>query len=136
MRRVMALDVEGRVGFGIAQPLRVLQARIEGEAFRLHPGQDVVAGAVEDAEDARDRIAGHRLAHRLDDRNAARNRCFVVEQDALLLGDLGQRNAMLGEQRLVGCHDMMPGPSAAATTGACRPFIAADQFHNTSTSGL
>ena len=59
----MAFDVEGRIGLGIAEPLRVLQAFVEGQALRLHPGQDVVAGAVEDAEDAGDGIAGHRLAH-------------------------------------------------------------------------
>ena len=52
VRGVVALDVEGRVGFGIAQPLRVLQAGVEGQALGLHAGQDVVAGAVEDAEDA------------------------------------------------------------------------------------
>ena len=97
MRGVVALDVEGRIGLGIAQPLRVLQAGVEGQALRFHPGQDVVAGAVEDAEDARNRIAGHRLAHRLDDGNAARDRRLVVEQHALLLGDLGERDAVLGQ---------------------------------------
>ena len=97
MRRVVALDVEGRIGLGIAQPLRILQAGVEGQALGFHAGQDVVAGAVEDAEDAGDRIAGHRLAHRLDDRDAAGDRRLVVEQHALLLGDLGKRDAVLAK---------------------------------------
>ena len=61
--RIVALDVEGRIGFGIAEPLGVLEAFLEGQAFRLHAGQDVVAGAVEDAEDAGDRVAGQGFAH-------------------------------------------------------------------------
>ena len=50
---VEAADVEGRVGLGVAEPLRVGQALGEGEALQLHARQDVVAGAVEDAGDAR-----------------------------------------------------------------------------------
>ena len=128
MRGVVALDVEGRIGFGIAQPLRVLQAGVERQPLGLHAGQDVVAGAVEDAEDARHRIAGHRLAHRLDDRNAAGHRRLVVEQHALLLGDLGQRHAMLGQQRLVGGDDVAAGFERRLDRSARRPSVAADQF--------
>ncbi len=128
MGGVVALDVEGRVGLGIAQPLRVLQAGVERDALGLHAGQDVVAGAVEDAEDAGDRIAGHRLAHRLDDRNAARHRRLVIEQHAFLLGDLGQRHAVLGKQRLVGGHDMAAGLERRFHRGSRRPLIAADQL--------
>ena len=57
---VEAADVEGRVGLGIAEALRVGQAVLEGQALQLHARQDVVAGAVEDAVDARDRVAGQR----------------------------------------------------------------------------
>ena len=52
MRGVVAVDVEGRIGLGIAEPLRLGEAGVEGQALLLHAGQDVVAGAVEDAEDA------------------------------------------------------------------------------------
>ena len=34
VRRVVALDVEGRVGLGIAEPLRILEAVVEGQALR------------------------------------------------------------------------------------------------------
>src|ERR1700731_1090951 len=49
LRGVMAIDVEGRVGFRISQPLCILQAFGERPALLLHPGQDVVTSAVEDA---------------------------------------------------------------------------------------
>ena len=55
MGGVEALDVESRVGFGIAQALRVLQAFLEGQAFELHAREDVIAGAVENAVEALDR---------------------------------------------------------------------------------
>ena len=48
MGGVEALDVEGRVGLGVAEALRVREACLEGQALELHAGQDVVAGAVED----------------------------------------------------------------------------------------
>ena len=47
------LDVEGRVGLGVAEPLGVGEAPREVQALQLHPREDVVAGAVEDAVDAR-----------------------------------------------------------------------------------
>ncbi len=90
VRRVVALDVEGRIGFGIAEALRFLQAVREGQALLLHLGQDVVAGAVHDAVDARNRVAGQRFAQRLDDRNAAGDGRFEIQQRALLLGDRRQ----------------------------------------------
>ncbi len=37
VRRVVALDIEGRIGFGIAETLRFLQAIGEGQALLLHP---------------------------------------------------------------------------------------------------
>ena len=36
LRRIVALDVEGRVGLGIAEALRLLQAVGEGELLLLH----------------------------------------------------------------------------------------------------
>ena len=53
VRRVDAVDVEARVGLGVAQLLRVGQHFGEFPAALAHLGQDVVAGAVQDAGDAR-----------------------------------------------------------------------------------
>src|SRR5581483_11313615 len=69
LRRVVALDVEAGIGFGVAELLRFPQTCFEGKLLLLHPRQDVVAGAIEDAIEARDPAAGEPLAQRLDHRN-------------------------------------------------------------------
>src|SRR5262245_50948668 len=43
---IVSFDVERRIGFRVAEPLRILQAGIEREPFSFHPGQNVVAGTV------------------------------------------------------------------------------------------
>ena len=102
MRRVETADVEGRIGFRVAEPLRLAQAVREGQRFLFHPCQDVIAGAIEDAIDALDGITGQSLAQGLDDRYSARDRSLEGQRDALLLGEPGEPHAVLGEQRLIG----------------------------------
>ena len=110
MGGVEAADVEGRIGFGVALGLRFLQHIGEGAMLLLHLRQDVIAGAVEDAVDAPHLVGGQRFAQRLDDGNAAGDRRLEVERDAVLLGQARQLGAMLGQQRLVGGHDVLAGP--------------------------
>ena len=83
VRGIEAADVEGRIGLRIAEPLRLLQAGGERQALVEHAGEDVVAGAVEDAVDARDAAAAQPLAQRLDDRNAAGDRRLERERGVL-----------------------------------------------------
>ena len=109
---IEAADVERRIGFGVALGLRLLQHVGERAALLLHRGQDVIAGAVEDAVDARDLVADQRLAQRLDDRDAAGDRRLEIQRDAVLLGERGELDAVLGEQRLVGGHDVLAGARA------------------------
>ena len=106
MRRVVALDVEGRIGFRIAEALRFLEAGLEGEPLLLHLGQDVVAGAVHDAIDAGNRVAGQRFPQRLDHRNTTGDGGFVVQKRAMLFGETSKLDAMGGKQRLVGGDDV------------------------------
>ena len=54
----------------------------KSRAGLAHRGQDVVAGAVEDAVDAADPVAGQALAQRLDDRDAAGHRGLEAERRA------------------------------------------------------
>ena len=107
VRGVEAADVEGRIGFRVAQRLRLGQHLGERAVLVRHRRQDEIAGAVEDAVDAPHLVGGERLAQRLDDGNAAGDRRLEVERDALLLGELGERHAVLGEQRLVGGDDVL-----------------------------
>src|SRR5262249_55571690 len=99
---VVSLDVEGRVGLGVAELLGVREAVREGELLALHPGQYVVAGAVEDAGDTREGVAGEPLAQGLHHRDGAADRRLEIERRVALLGEPGEREAVAREQRLVG----------------------------------
>ncbi len=99
---VEALDVGGRVGLGVAELLGLLQRLGEPGAGAVHLVEDEVGGAVDDAEDPGDRVAGQRLAQRPQDRDRTGDRGLVVEVAAGLLGGLEEGRAVLGEQRLVG----------------------------------
>src|SRR6516164_7864353 len=85
----MALDVEARIGLGITKPLRFLQTIGKVPPILLHAGENVIAGAVEDAVDARECGAVEPLAQRLDDRNPAGDRRFEIERHTMAFGELG-----------------------------------------------
>jgi len=118
---VEAFDVEGGVGFGIAQALGVHQAGLEGQAFEFHAGEDVVAGAVENARQPRDAVAGERLAQRLDHRDAAGRRGLESQRDALL-------SAVMGKQRLVGSDHRFAGGERSLDGGFGWTVRSADEF--------
>ena len=61
VRGVMAIDIERRFRFREAEPLRIGQDIGEIRALQLHPRQDVIAGAVDDAVEARDAISDQAL---------------------------------------------------------------------------
>ena len=62
MRGVEAADVERRIGLGVTEFLGVGETGREGNLFQLHPRQDVIAGAVQNAVDAANLVAGQTLA--------------------------------------------------------------------------
>src|SRR5690606_4752920 len=76
VRRVDALDVEGRIGLGIAERLRLGEDLAEVAPGPLHRREDVIAGPVEDAVDALDAVGRGAFAQALDDRYPARHRGF------------------------------------------------------------
>ena len=126
---IEAADVEGRIGLGVALGLRFLEHVGEGAVLVLHLGQDVVAGAVEDAVDAADLVARQRLAQRLDDRDAASHRRLEIQGHAVLLGEPGQLHAVPREQGLVGGDHRLAGRQRRLHGGFGRAVVAADQLH-------
>jgi hypothetical protein len=56
VRGIDAVDVEAGIGLGVARRLRLGQHDVEVAAGLAHGAQDVVAGAVEDAVEARTRL--------------------------------------------------------------------------------
>jgi hypothetical protein len=99
--RVESLHVRGRVGLGVAQRLRLLQRLGEARAGGIHPVQDVVGRAVDDAEHTADGVPGQRLAQRPQQRDGAGYRRLVVQVGAVLAGRAVNLRAVLGQQGLV-----------------------------------
>src|SRR4029078_4902380 len=125
---VMSFDVEGWIGFGINEPPRVLEAGAEAEPLLFHPRQDVIAGAVEDAIDALERIAGKPFTQRLEDRDRAADRRLEIERDVTRLRLRGERNAIARKQRLVGGDDRFAGCERGFNRSLGRIATATDQF--------
>ena len=128
MGRVKAADVECRISLGIAFGLRLRECICERQAMVGHARQDVIAGAVEDAINAGDAVASQRLAHGLDDWNAAGHRRFEIQRDRVLFRHSRQFDAMPGEQRLVRRDHMLLGMQRRLDRCLRRPVRAADQL--------
>jgi hypothetical protein len=128
LRRVDAAHVEGGIGLGVPELLRLLEHHRIGCARRLHPGQDVVAGAVEHAHHPDDRVAGKPLGQRLDHGDAARDRRFEAQRDTGRLGRLGEVLAVAREHRLVRGDDVAPARDRGLGGRLGRPVLAADHL--------
>ena len=106
MPGIPAVDVECRIGLGIAKLDRLRQCLGIIKARLLHPGQDVVARAIENAVDRFDAVADKGIAERLDDRNPSGDRRFKEDRHLMLAGQGKNLLPPLGQQRLVsGDHD-------------------------------
>ena len=103
---VAAVDVERRVGFGIAESLGFLERVGVGDAFLVHLAEDEVGRAVENAVERQDLVRRQALADVGDDRNAAGDGGFERDRAAQFAGPIEQLRAMLGQQRFVGGDDV------------------------------
>jgi hypothetical protein len=110
VRGVDAVDVEGRIGLGVAQALRLGQHVGELAPGLAHGGEDEIAGAVKDAVDAQDAVGGQPLTQRADDRDAARDRCLVPQLRAGVLGQPRKLVAVQRQHRLVGRDHGLAAP--------------------------
>ena len=126
--RIMAVDVQGGIGFGVAQLLGLFEGHIEVQAVGGHLGQDVVAGAVEDAHQGRDAVAGQAGAQGLHHGHGAGNTGLVAQDAALAGGLLEQGEPFLGQQGLVGGDDVLAGVQGAVDDGS-RGVDAAHELH-------
>ena len=108
-RGVEALHVGGRVGLRVAQLLRLVQRVGEAGAAGVHLVEDVVGGAVDDAQHPVHPIAGQRLAQWTQQRDRAGHAGLVVQVSAVLGGRGVQGRTVGGQQRLVGRHHRLAG---------------------------
>ena len=116
------------IGLGVAQLLRVGQDLGELAPALAHLGQDVVAGAVQDAGDGADAVAGQALAQRLDHRDAAGHRRLERQRHAAFLRRTRQFGAMHRQQRLVRGDQRLAGADRGLGQRPRRPVRAADQL--------
>src|SRR3954469_6417413 len=101
-RGVEALEGRGRIGLGVAERLCLLDGLREAHPGGVHLVEDVVGGAVDDAEHALHAVAGEGLAQRAEQGDGAGHGGLEVEVDAGGVRRLVQRRPVLGEQGLVG----------------------------------
>jgi hypothetical protein len=109
VRGVDTFDVEGGVGLGITQALRLLQHDAEVQPLGPHLRQDEVGGAVDDAGHPVDAVGREALAQRLDDGDAAGHRGLEGHDHALGARGLEDLGAVHGQQRLVGGDHVLAG---------------------------
>ena len=123
---IKAADVLGGVGFGVALGLR---GGKDGGVFGalLHAAEDEVAGAVEDALNALDAVAGHALLQAGNNGNAAGDGRAVLEVTAAGRGQTLQLHAVIRDEFLVGGDDAFAGFKSLAHPRADR-IETADQF--------
>ena len=107
VRSVESANVERRVCLGIAERLRFLDGIVEGKPRIAHPGEDEVAGAIDDAGQPADLIGGQPFAQGLDDGDADGHRAFVGDGDALRTGGGEDFLAVHGQQGFVGGDDVL-----------------------------
>ena len=127
MSGVDPFDVEGRVGLGIPLGLGIPE---DGGKFIVvigHARQNVIAGTVQDAENAAEIIGAEVLLDGRDDRDPPSDRGLEQNLHPFFNGRPDDFLAMEGQQRLVGRDHMFTVFDGLENKGAGR-FIAPDQF--------
>ena len=107
-RGVESLDVGGRVGLGVPEALGLGERLVERRTVLAHLREDVVRGAVHDAEHAAHAFAGERFLQRSDQRDTARDRGFEQQVEAGGVGGVEEVLALAGEELLVGGDHRLP----------------------------
>ncbi len=107
MRRIETFDIERRVGLCKTFGLSLCKSFGEGDPRFGDPGQDVVAGAVQNADHAVDPVADKRLPDRFDDGHASAHTRLVAEFNLSVGERPGNGITVAGDERLVGGHHML-----------------------------
>ena len=128
-RGVLAVDVLGRIGLGVAELLGLGQRVVVGGAGLGHAREDEVRRPVDDPVQAVDVRRGERLLEHADDRHHARHRGLEAQLHAVLARRGPQLLAVLGQQLLVGGDNVLAGRHRAQDVVARRIEAAHDLDH-------
>ena len=99
---VMPIHVGGGVLFGVSFVLCLLQRLLKGEARLYHSGQDIVRGAIEDADDLGQLVGRQTGGQGAEDGDTAPYAGLKEIAHSVLLGQLEQLIAVGGHQLLIG----------------------------------
>ena len=102
---VPAIDVEGGIGFGVAESLSFLKGSGVVDAAQGHLLEDVVRGAVDDAGEGMDLVADERVLNGFDDGDATGDGGFEKDGGFHFPGQGEQLDAALGEEGFVAGDD-------------------------------
>jgi hypothetical protein len=102
---VVSVHIVGRVGFGEAFLLGFPQRLLKTHPVSAHAGEDVVGRAIDNADDAVNRLASEALLEGGDDGDATCDAGFKVNIRAPLFGSIQQFAPAFCQQFLVGGHD-------------------------------
>ena len=102
--RVKAIDIGAGVGLGVSQTLRLFQHRGKRHVALFHFGEDVVAGAVQDAVERLHAVARNALAQHRMNRDAAAHAGLHRQIDAGADGAIPDFGTASGHEFLVGSH--------------------------------
>ena len=127
--RIVAFDIESRIGFGIAQLLCLLEHVGKRAAVGAHIAQDEVAGAVDDAGHRFDAVGSQAFAQGFDDRDAAGHRRFKHYHHIFFRRQRENFVAIFGQEFFVGGYHMFAVFDGAQHHFACR-IRTADQLHH------
>ena len=131
---VEAVDVGGGVGLGVAELLGGGEGVLEGQALGAHLVEDVVGGAVDDAEHAGDPVPGHGFAQGVDHGDGAGDGGLVVEVGVGSLGGRVELGPVGGDEGLVAGDDAGARLEGRQDEGAGR-FDAADELDDDVVAG-
>ena len=120
LRGIVALDVRGGVRLRITELRRRGERLLEGVAHSIHPVEDEVGRAVDDAENAGDPITGEAVAQGANDGDRTADGCLVVELCSHLFGRKKQFRSVGGQERLIGRHHVSPGVERLKEVCTCR----------------
>ena len=128
LRRINAVHVETRIGFGISQGLGFPQHLLEIQPVVAHLAQDVIRRAVDDAGNGEKLIGYEAFFDGPDDRNTPTHAGFEPNIAPEGAGRCEDFAAVPRQQRFVGGDDMLALLQRRQQIGTCR-FIPADQLN-------
>lgn len=106
---VPAVDVEGFVGFGISEFFGFLEGFGVAEAGLGHAHEDVIGGAVDDADDVLDAVSDEGVLNGLDDGDATGDGGLEVNGGVRFGGKGEKLGSALGEEGFVSGDDGLLG---------------------------